>query len=150
MNFRTKVILFVVCLVALLVLQYKVIMPAVYKVVSSDLFLKDDDSNSDLNSIADQMQGYAFDQCNNYIANTLDADEMSASFVSKPVNSWSIDTNQFVINADIDLIPANAPSFTRRYVCRIKYTTDSSDFAETSNPDNWSVDGISGLDNLEP
>ena len=146
MNFRYKLVLFILCLIGLIALQSKVILPAVYDIVSSDLFLEESDDVAEPNTISTEMTSYAFDQCNIYIANDVGS-EFAASFTSKPVNSWSIGNYQYVINADIDLTPENAASFTRRYVCRIKYKLGN-DQSGVSNPDNWSVDGISGLDNL--
>ncbi len=148
MKFNSKLILFVLCLVGLIALQVKVIMPVVYDVVSSDLFLENNESDAVLESMSDQMLGHAFDQCNNYIANDLDPDEITATFVNEPTNAWEIEAGQYVITADIDLIPSDAPAFTRRYVCRIEYTSDSPELTEITNADNWSVDGLSGLDDI--
>ena len=147
MKLKYKVILFVICLIGLLTLQYKYIMPAVYDVVSSDLFLEGDEDNAIPDAMSDEMLNYAYSQCNNYVANDLDS-EISVYFTDKPINAWDLGGNQYVINADIDLTPPNAPSFTRRYACRIQYTHDSADLSEVTNSDNWSVNGLSGLDDL--
>ncbi|WP_235185880.1 hypothetical protein [Methylomarinum vadi] len=121
-------------------------MPLVYDIVASDLFLEDSGDEPQLNAISTDMTGYAFDQCNIYIANDLDSD-FTASFSGQPINAWSLGNFQYVINADIDLIPADGQSFTRRYVCRIKYNMKD-DKSGVTNPDNWSIEGISGLDEL--
>lgn len=146
MSLRYKVILFVVCLIALVLFQAKVIMPFVYEVVSSDLFLEESDDVAELNAINTDMTGYAFDQCNIYIANELDSD-FTASFTAQPINAWGIGNYQYVINADIDLTPTDAQTFTRRYVCRIKYDKGN-DQSGVTNPDNWTIEGVSGLEEL--
>ncbi len=147
MTFRYKVILFVVCLVGLIALQAKVIMPWVYDIAASDLFLEESDDVAELDkSISTDMTSYAFDQCNLYIANELGTD-FSTSFSSKPINAWGLGNYHYVINADIDLTPSDAQSFTRRYVCRIKYNKGNDQSGVTS-PDNWTVEGVSGLDEL--
>ncbi len=146
MAFRYKVILFVLCLVGLIALQAKVVLPLVYDVVSSDLFLEESDDEGSVDTISNDMTGYAFDQCNQYIADDLGSD-FSVSFSSQPINAWGMGNYEYVINADIDLTPPNAQSFTRRYVCRIKYEMES-DQSGITNPENWSVGGISGLDDL--
>ncbi|WP_305909224.1 hypothetical protein Q9L42_006560 [Methylomarinum sp. Ch1-1] len=147
MKTKYKIVLFVVSLTGLIVLQAKVILPIVYDVIASDLFLEDsgDDANY-YNTAATDMTGYAFDQCNFYIANDLDSD-IVVSFTSQPVNAWNLGNFQYVINADIDIMPENAAAFTRRYVCRIKYD-NGNDPSGAANSDNWSIDGISGLDDL--
>lgn len=146
MSLRYKVILFVVCLIALVLFQAKVIMPFVYEVVSSDLFLEESDDVAELNAINTDMTGYAFDQCNIYIANELDSD-FTASFTAQPINAWGMGNYQYVINADIDLTPTDAQTFTRRYVCRIKYDKGN-DQSGVTNPDNWTIEGVSGLEEL--
>ncbi len=146
MNFKYKFFLFVVCLIGLIALQVKVVMPLVYDVVSSDLFLEDSGDEAILNTVTTDMTGYAFEQCNLYIAKDLGSD-FAASFTSQPINAWHIGNYQYVINADIDLTPEDGQSFTRRYVCRIKYK-NGEDQSGATNSENWSVDGISGLDNL--
>ncbi len=147
MKFNYKPFLFVVVLVGLIALQSKVLMPFIYDIVSSDLFLKDEDE-SITDTMADEMLGHAFSQCNNYIAKDLESDELSVAFASNPINAWSLGDNQYVVNGDVDLTPLNAQPFTRRYVCRIKYSNDSRDYDEVNDPDNWSIDGVSGLDEL--
>lgn len=146
MTFRYKVILFVLCLVGLIALQVKVIMPVVYDIVASDLFLEESEDVASQNTISTDMTSYAFEQCNLYIADDLGSD-FSASFSAQPINAWGMGNFEYVINADIDLTPPEAQSFTRRYVCRIKYN-EGSDQSGVTNPENWTVNGISGLDDL--
>jgi hypothetical protein len=51
------------------------------------------------------------------------------------------------VNATIEIIPENANSFHRTYVCRINYT-EKDDLSLTDHSDNWSIIGLSGLDDL--
>lgn len=146
MNPKYKIALFVVCLVALLAFQSKVILPVVYDIVASDLFLEDSGDDAIEYSVTTDMTGYAFDQCNMYIAKDLGSD-IAVTYSAQPVNAWAIGNFQYVINADIDIMPPNEQPFTRRYVCRIKYD-NGDDQSGATDPDNWSVSGISGLDNL--
>lgn len=146
MTFRYKVILFVACLVGLIALQAKVILPFVYDIVASDIFLEESEDTASVNAISTDMTTYAFEQCNLYIADEFGSD-YSVSFSTQPINAWGMGNYEYVINADIDLLPADAQSFTRRYVCRIKYD-EGSDQSGITNPDNWTINGISGLDDL--
>jgi len=142
---KYKFILFIVGLIALIAFQVKIVMPLVYDVIASDLFLKEDDPEAVEASADGRMLGYAFDQCNLYIADEVDS-HVSVSYASKPVNAWDIGNTQYVINADIDLLPENGANVTARYVCRIKYTGDEFVPTALSDKDNWSVNGLSGLD----
>jgi hypothetical protein len=146
MNPKYKIALFVVCLVALLAFQAKVVLPVVYDIVASDLFMDDSGDDAIQHTITTDMTGYAFDQCNMYIANDLGS-EVATTYSAQPVNAWAIGNYQYVINADIEIMPPNDPAFTRRYVCRIKYD-NGDDQTGVSDPENWSVSGVSGLDNL--
>ncbi len=132
--------------VALLVFQAKVIMPIIYDIVASDFFLEDTgDEKNDL-SATNIMTISAFDQCNNYIANELLPDT-TIVFPENFVNAFGLGAFQYVINADLEVQPESAPVFSKRYVCRIKYSMGK-DTSGINNSDNWSVYGISGLDDL--
>ncbi len=144
MTKKYKFALFIVCLIALITFQAKVIMPWVLDVVASDLFLNDAPTEEE-KSESGQMLSYAFDQCNLYISSEVDSD-VSVSYSTGALNSWDIGGHEYVINANIDLMPENGSPLTARYVCRIKFTGDDSDQMEFTNVDNWSVSGISGLD----
>jgi len=142
---KYKFFLFIVGLIALIAFQVEVIMLLVYDVIDSDLFIKEEDPNAVKASADGQMLSYAFDQCNRYITDEVDSD-VSVSYTSKPLNAWDIGNTQYVINANIDVLPENGANVTARYVCRIKYTGDEFNPTALSDKDNWSVSGLSGLD----
>lgn len=143
---KLKLLLFVICLVTLLAFQAKILTPFLYDIAASDLFLEDSGDEASRTSTTNQMTIAAFKQCNNYIANDILSD-YSVTFAENPINAFSLGNFRYVINADLDIQPSDAAAFTKRYVCRIKYSNDD-DNAGTSNPDDWSIEGISGLDNL--
>jgi len=143
---RNKIILFIICLAALLLFQYKAVMPFVYKIAASDLFLEDSGDEINRQSNENIMTIAAFSQCNNEIANDILAD-YTVIFPDRPLNAFSLGNFQYVINADIEIQPANAASFNRKYVCRIQYLKDD-DTTVLSEIDNWSFKGFSGLDNI--
>lgn len=121
-------------------------MPFLYKVAASDLFLENSGDEANRNSSENIMTTAAFSQCNAYIANNVLADH-TVVFNERAINAFSLGSFQYVINADVEIQPTNAASFNRRYVCRIKFL-NGDDTTELSNPDNWSTNGISGLDNI--
>lgn len=143
---KFKFLLFVACLVVLLAFQAKVIVPYLYDIAASDLFLEDSGDKANRQSSSNDMTIAAFDQCNSYIANEELAD-YTVTFSEKAINAFSLGNFRYVINADLDVQPADSASVTKRYVCRIQYSNDE-DNTGTSDPKNWSVDGISGLDNI--
>jgi hypothetical protein len=140
-------LLFIVCLVALLVFQVKAVMPLIYDIVASDFFLEDSGDEENRISTTNALTINAFDQCNNHITKLL-SPENSVSFSEKAINSFSLGNFQYVINADVEITPENATPLNRRYVCRIKYLEGADSSANLSISENWSVDGLSGLDNL--
>ncbi len=143
---KRNFIVLIVGLAVLLAFQAKVIVPFVKDIASSDLFLEDSGDESNRISTSNLMTNEAFNQCNTYIANEVLSDD-TVRFPEKPINAFSLGNFRYVINADIDIQPTDSASFTRRYVCRIKYSNDE-DSTGTADPENWSVDGISGLDDI--
>ncbi len=131
-------------LALLLAFQAKVVTPIVYDIAASDFFLEDSGDEANRTSSTTLMTDSAFTQCNSYIANEVLSDD-SISFSEKPINAFGLGNFRYVINADIEIQPTDSAAHTRRYVCRIQYT-EGDDTTALSDPDNWSIDGISGLD----
>ena len=144
--FKNKVFLFVICLVALLVFQYKAVMPLLYDIAASDLFLVDSDDKLNRLSNNTLMTDNAFIQCNSHIANEL-FPEHSFTFPDQPLNAFSLGNYEYLINAEIEVLPADAASFSRKYACRIKYGNDN-DTTGLSDSSNWSINGLSGLNDI--
>ena len=147
MNTRYKIALFVICLIALLTFQSKLVMPWVYKIVASDLFLEDSGDDGSQIPVSTDMTRLAFTQCNAYVEKDLGT-KFSIVFPKEPINSWAMGNFEYVINADIQITPlASSTAVTKRYACDIKYK-NKADMAGISDIDNWSVNGISGLSDL--
>jgi len=146
-KFKTsKLVLLIIGLAALLALQAKVVMPYIYEIAASDLFLEDSGDEMNRQSASNQMTLAAFSQCNAYIANN-ELPDYTVTFSQAAINAFSLGNFRYVVNADIDIQPADSTAFTRRYVCRIKFSNDE-DNTDTSTPDNWSIEGLSGLENI--
>ena len=71
---KYRTLLFIAGLVALLLTQYKIVMPFIYKIAASDLFLVDSKDQASQLPISTPLSGIAFMQCNNYIKTTLGPD----------------------------------------------------------------------------
>ncbi len=142
---KNKVILFVICLVALLAFQAKVVMPLVQDVASSDPFMEDSGDEKNRASEITPMTEAAFDQCNQYIAN--ENPDFNFTFSTQPINAFSLGNYRYIVNADVDILPENDQLITRKYVCRIQFQ-DNSDTPNTNDPENWNIEGISGLNDL--
>ena len=146
MNLKFKFLLFIVSLVALLLFQAKAVMPLVYEVVSSDLFLKDSEDEGNRMTVSTDMTHTAFQHCNTYISEDIDSD-FSVTFTEKATNAWAMGDYQYIVNANIDVKSKDGQIFTRSYVCRIEYT-EKEDPSQSAEFKNWSITGVSGLDNL--
>lgn len=141
-----KILFILIAFIGLILFQREAIMPLVHKVVSSDLFLVDSQDIGDLESISNEMTDLAFSFCNNHIKDELDK-KYSVFFSAEPLHAWSIGNYQYVINSEIEITGPNAGSVTRRYACRIKYKKGD-DHSGIHTADNWSIDGLSGIDEL--
>lgn len=141
---KYTLLFFIASLTILLLVQSKVVMPLVYKVIQSDLFLVDTKDQGSQDPISNPLTKIAFSHCNSFIKTKLGPDT-SVSFPENPLNAWSLGNYQYVINAEIDITDTNSSTVTKKYVCRINYKNGdneegSLDFA------NWSIEGLSGLD----
>jgi hypothetical protein len=143
---KYTLLIFIAGLATLLLIQKELIMPFVYKVVQSDLFLVDSKDQGGQTSISTPLTGLAFTHCNNYIKSKLGPD-ITVRFSEKPLNAWSLGNYQYVINGEVDITNTTANTITKKYVCRINYKNGDNeegalDFA------NWSIEGLSGLDTI--
>lgn len=122
---------------------YKVIMPFVYKVAASDLFLVDSKDQASQLPISTPLSEIAFMQCNNYIKSELGPD-VSITFPEKPLNAWTQGNYQYLLSAEITITNDKANTSTKKYVCQITY--NNGDNAEGAlDFKNWSIIGLSGL-----
>lgn len=146
MNIRYKIALFVISLIVLLAFQSKLVMPWVYKIVASDLFLEDSGDVGSQIPVSTDMTRIAFTQCNAFVTKEL-GEEISVAFPKEALNSWKMGNYEYVINADIQVTPKESASVTKRYACSIKYK-NKADTAGVSDINNWSIIGLSGLNDL--
>lgn len=140
---KKKILLFVACLVVLLALQIKFILPVMRDIAASDLFLVDSKDAANPMAISNDMTALAFSHCNTYIKNDL-GEEKSASFGGQPTNAWSLGNYEYIVNADVEISGKDVPSSMHHYVCRIQYS-NGDDISGAANFENWDVEGVTGL-----
>lgn len=140
---KKKIVIFVVCLAALLAIQIKFFLPFMYDIAASDLFLVDSKDSASPQAISNDMTALAFSHCNTYIKNDL-GEEKSVSFAAQPTNAWSLGNYEYIVNADVEISGKDQPSAMRHYVCRIQYSKGD-DTSTASNFEDWEVEGVSGL-----
>jgi len=143
---KKKIILFVACLAGLLALQIKFLLPWMYDIAASDLFLVESKDAANPMPISNDMTNLAFLQCNRYVNNQIGS-EGSAQFASQPANAWSLGNYEYIVNAEVEVTLKDVPTNLYHYVCRIQYT-EGDDLSGVNNGDNWSVVGITGLPDL--
>jgi len=141
---KYKNILFVIAFIALLLSQYKLVMPLMYKVAASDLFLVESKDQASQLPISTPLTAIAYMHCNRHIKSELGADTI-VSFPEKALNSWSMGNYDFLIHGEFGITDQNTKNSTKNYTCRITYNNgDDQDGILDFN--NWSIVGISGLD----
>jgi hypothetical protein len=133
-------------LITLCLIQYKGFIPLAYKAAESDLFLIKNDDPGSMEAATNAYTEMAFKQCNDYIKDELD-DKLNISFGEAPANSWGLGNYEYLINADVSISENSNPPKTQRYACRIQYDKGN-DTSDLSNKDNWSILGVSGIDEL--
>jgi hypothetical protein len=140
---KYRYLLFIAGLTLLLLSQYKIVMPFIYKVVSSDLFLVDSKDQASPLPISTPLSGIAFMHCNNYIKSELGSD-VTVIFPEKPLNAWTFGNYQYLISAEVDVTKNNEGSTTKKYACRITYN-NGDDEEGALDFKNWSIIGLSGV-----
>ena len=143
---KYRTLILIAGLAILLLSQYKLVMPFIYKVVSSDLFLVNSQDQASQLPISTPLSDIAFMHCNNYIKSELGPD-VSVSFPEKPLNAWTLGNYQYLVNAEVTITSDTASASTKKYACRI--TFNNGDNQEGAlDFENWSIIGLSGLDDL--
>ena len=140
---KYRTLIFIAGFAILLLSQYKLIMPFIYKVAASDLFLVDSKDQASQIAISTPLSAIAFMHCNNYIKSELGPD-VTVVFPEKPLNAWTLGNYQFLISSEVTITGDTASTSTKKYACRITY--DNGDNEEGAVEfENWSVIGVSGI-----
>ncbi|MDD2738047.1 MAG: hypothetical protein PHR94_03885 [Methylomonas lenta] len=140
---QKKIILFALSLTVLLALQIKFLLPWMYDIAASDLFLVESKDSGDPMPVNNDMTALAFSQCNSYINSNLDS-EYSASFASQPTNAWGIGNYEYIFNAPVEITTKDTPTTVYTYVCRIQYD-NGDDLSGVNDLNNWTIGGITGI-----
>ncbi len=142
---KKKLFALIASVIALVLLQREVLIPKAKEVAASDLFLIDSKDQGSMISQSSPMTEFAFQHCNAHLKASLD-EKTTVTLPEKPLNAWSLGNYEYVVSAEADVSHEGAAAKKHKYVCRISYkngddTSGASDFA------NWSLDGISKVDN---
>ena len=140
---KYQTLIFIAGLAILLLSQYKLVMPFIYKVIASDLFLVDSKDQASQLAISTPLSAIAFAHCNNYIKSELGPD-VTIIFPDKPLNAWTLGNYQYLISAEITITGNTAGTSIKKYACRINYNEGDNEEGALGFK-NWSVIGMSGL-----
>jgi hypothetical protein len=133
---KYRLLLLVVGLLVLSVSQQKLIMPIIYDVIKSGLFLVDSKDKGSEFPISTPLTNIAFTHCNNHIKSTLPADTV-VTFAEQPLRAWSLGNYQFMISSEIKIAQES-----KKYVCRITYNKGDNE-EDALNIKNWTIVGVS-------
>ena len=143
---KYRILIIIAVLGLLFLTQYKLIMPFIYKVVASDLFLVESKDQASQLPISTPLSGIAFMHCNNYIKSELGPD-VSVTFPEKPLNAWTLGNYQYLISAEVTISSDTSNASIKKYACRITYNNGDNEEGALDF-ENWSIIGLSGLDDL--
>jgi hypothetical protein len=133
-------------LAVLIFTQQKIIMPLVLDVVKSDFFLVENKDHASQLPVSTSLTNLAFMHCNNYIKSEFGSDT-ALSFAEKPLNVWTLGNYHYVVSAEINITNKSSNTSTRKYACRIDYNNGDNEEGALDF-DNWSIEGVDGLDNI--
>lgn len=137
---KLKIVGLLVLLVGLYAVLKGIVIPLVFDVAKSDLFLDGSEDNASMLPVSTPLSDMAFKHCNTYITEEL-GDDVTPVFAPRALNTWDIGSYTFVVNGEVELQDKDGASSMKKYVCRIKF-----DEGDQNVFDNWSVYGVSGLD----
>lgn len=140
---KHRIMIFVIGLLLLSLSQQKFIMPVIYDVIKSDLFLEDTKDQGSQLPISTPLSNIAFTHCNNHIKSTLPTDT-TISFTDKPIKAWDIGNYQYVINGEAKVTTGSAAAMTKKYVCRITYNKGENEEGAL-DINNWTIVGVTDL-----
>jgi hypothetical protein len=135
---KYRLLIFAAGLLLLSISQQKFIMPFVYDVIKSGLFLVDSKDNGSNYPISTPLSNIAFTHCNNHIKSTVAPDTV-VTFAEHPLRAWSLGNYQFMISSEIKIGQEN-----KKYVCRITYNKGDNE-EDALNIKNWTIVGVSDL-----
>jgi hypothetical protein len=141
---KLSLFIFIFGLAILLLIQKEIVMPFVYKIVQSDLFLVESKDQGSQTPISTPLTELAFKHCNSHIKSKLGPD-VTINFSEKPLNAWSLGNYQYVINGEVGITNPTTSTITKKYACRINYKNGDSEEGVLDIA-NWSIEGLSGLD----
>ena len=139
-------LIFIIGLVALILFQNKAVMPVVEKIAASGLFLKDSGDEGSRIATSTNMTNFAFIQCNKEIRNEIDS-ETNIIFPPEPLKSWALGNYKYIVKAEIEVMSNDGTSSFKKYACSIQYD-EGSDLEGVMDPDNWSINGLSGISGI--
>jgi hypothetical protein len=139
---KYRILILIVGLLFLSLSQQKFIMPFIYDIIKSDLFLVDSKDKGSDAPVSTPLSNIAFMHCNNYLKSKAEPD-VSMSFPEKPLKAWDIGNYQYIINAEVNITDKSGTS-TKKYTCRITYNNGDNE-EDALNIDNWSIIGVSDL-----
>jgi hypothetical protein len=136
--------LFIAAFALLLLSQYKVVMPFIYKVAASDLFLVDSKDQASQSPISTPLSAIAYMHCNHYIRSEL-GPEAVVTFPEKPLNAWTLGNYEYLIHGEFGVTDKTSAADSKKYTCRITYNNgdDQEGILDFSN---WSIVGVSGVE----
>jgi len=141
---KYRKLLFIAILLALLLSQYKVVMPFIYKVAASDLFLVESKDQASQSPISTPLSAIAYMHCNHYIRSELGPDAV-VTFPEKALNAWTLGNYQYLIHGEFGVTDKESKANTKKYTCRITYN-NGDDQEGILDFGNWSIVGVSGLE----
>ena len=141
---KSQKLLFIVILILLFLSQYKLVMPLMYKVAASDLFMVDSKDQASPLPIATPLSNIAYMQCNHYIKSELGADAI-VTFPEKALNAWTLGNYEYLIHGEFGVTDKASNTGNKKYTCRIMYK-NSDDQEGILDFANRSIVGVSGVE----
>ncbi|CAL1241164.1 hypothetical protein [Candidatus Methylocalor cossyra] len=132
-------IVFLILFVALLYwLQSKAIMPAVMKIIESDLFVEKETEEEQLGKIPTKTQrtGFALMHCKDALKQGNQLPD-NVEFLDDKYEAWALGNRNYIIRSSLRLIDPEKGQLEKHFACKIRLVAD-----DEADAKSWSVLGV--------
>ena len=136
MTNKYSFLLAILFILGIYALQNRAVVPAVMKIVNSELFTGDPAKGGDPVAISNEKTAMAYIQCNDHVSHSFGAGD-ATEFPTKRYKAWDIGFGRYLVRSEFTLKKENGIYEPKTYVCEIRYLG-----GDKSDAKSWALMGL--------
>ncbi|MEN8260241.1 MAG: hypothetical protein ABFS02_06595 [Pseudomonadota bacterium] len=136
MRSKYSFLLAILFILGIYAFQTKAVIPAVMKIVNSELFTGDPARGGDAVAISNEKTAMAYIHCNNHVSHACGSPD-ATEFPTKNHKVWDIGFGRYLVNSQFNLKNAGGIYQPNTYVCEIRYLG-----GDDSDANSWALMGL--------